>query len=704
MPPENFLTGSAIMRPRARLIGLIGEELISDEPVALVELVKNAYDADARNVKISFEGQDPEKPNRIVVIDDGHGMDIDTVLSAWFEPGTIKKRAQNTSPGGRTYLGAKGIGRFAAGRLAETFVLESATGNGEQSVFVLIDWGKFSDESYLDEVSIDYEVRPLPDLKRGTRLTLEGVRKEWSEKDYEELYARLSRLISPFKDVAGFSIFLDIPILPQFSGKVQPPELILKPKYSLNGTVNEEGCFLGSVVISSDIKADPNEKELIPKTIERKLVDADARPNCGPFQLEIRAWDRDRPGLEPFMNKYSMSITEIRRTLDHYCGVSIYRDGFRVYPYGQKGNDWLNLDLRSRLNPPKNLANNQIVAAIRISREDNPGLRDRSTREGMVFNAAHLDLEKWFIEVLSTLEEERYDVRPRREKLAVDEPLFEQFDLSAMVQNAKKEFGKDSPVTKLIIDANKQIQAGVERIQDAFSRLLMAAGIGHLVDIVIHEIGAPLGKINRQLVIIENKLSLALDAKEFELALSLISPIKGWLELIYNLRKRLDPQTAGKRGRATTFDVKEEIEDNFHLYEGLINRQNIKYEIKAPSRPFKVIMSRSSLGQILVNLIDNSVFWIRRQKGAGKGGRIKVLLEPVDQGFSIIFSDDGPSIPLQNRIKIFEPYYTTKPNGMGLGLYIARLLIEPYGKIVYRDDCDLAGACFELLFERRVGR
>lgn len=167
MPPENSLTGSAIMRPRARLIGLIGEELISDEPVALVELVKNAYDADARSVKISFEGQDPGKPNRIVVIDDGHGMDIDTVLSAWFEPGTIKKCTKDTSPGGRKYLGAKGIGRFAAGRLAETFVLESAAGDEEQSVFVLIDWGKFSDESYLDEVSIDYEVRPLHDLRGG---------------------------------------------------------------------------------------------------------------------------------------------------------------------------------------------------------------------------------------------------------------------------------------------------------------------------------------------------------------------------------------------------------------------------------------------------------------------------------------------------------------------------------------------------------
>jgi len=107
------------MRPRARLIGLIGDELISDEPVALVELVKNAYDADATRVEVRFEGSDPERPERIVVVDNGTGMDLDTVLTAWFEPGTVIKRKQERSPGGRLYQGAKGIGRFAAARLAE---------------------------------------------------------------------------------------------------------------------------------------------------------------------------------------------------------------------------------------------------------------------------------------------------------------------------------------------------------------------------------------------------------------------------------------------------------------------------------------------------------------------------------------------------------------------------------------------------------
>jgi hypothetical protein len=116
-----------------------------------------------------------------------------------------------------------------------------------------------------------------------------------------------------------------------------------------------------------------------------------------------------------------------------------------------------------------------------------------------------------------------------------------------------------------------------------------------------------------------------------------------------------------------------------------------------------VLMSRASLDQIVANLIDNSIFWLIREKGRGNGGYIRVQIESLEHGFHIIFSDDGPGVSESTRQKIFEPYFSTKPNGIGLGLYIARLMVEPYGKLTYRDDCDLSGACFELTFERGVG-
>ena len=319
-PPRS---GSTRMRPRARLIGLIGEELISDEPVALVELVKNSYDADATSVHVRFEGINPNHPERIIVVDNGLGMSLDTVLTSWLEPGTSTKRKVDRSPGGRLYQGAKGIGRFAAARLARSLFLESRPPSDQYGVVVLLDWGAFGDEGYLDEISIDYEERPFGKFS-GTRLSLEGLRKEWRGEDYEQLYDRLSRMISPFSTEAGvlevsdFKVVLDIPGFPQLSGDVSPPELVLQPKYLLKGGVNSEGLFSGEIFYND---------ESIRIIRDEKLRGKGVVPLCGSFDVEIRAWDRDREGLEPISERLSMGLQEIRRTLDRYCGVSIYRDG-----------------------------------------------------------------------------------------------------------------------------------------------------------------------------------------------------------------------------------------------------------------------------------------------------------------------------------------------------------------------------------------
>lgn len=692
-------SGFANLRPRARLIGLIGQELISDEPVAIVELVKNAYDADATWVRVSFQGINESMPERIVVEDDGNGMDLQTVLSAWFEPGTTSKRSQDRSPGGRLYLGAKGIGRFASARLAENLALESTAKNSKKTVFALFDWGAFDDNSYLDEVQVGYEEKSVVMPAHGTRLTMEKVRKQnWTRDDFEKLHSRLARLLSPFEEVQDFRIELEIPNNLDLSGQIEPPELLHRPKYQLNGSVSASGTFTGRLRIDGK-----NFKEYK----QQKLAKKDERPLCGGFTVEIRGWDRDREGLSSLIDQLSMNLTQIRKELSNYSGVSIYRDGFRVHPYGEPGNDWLQLDNRSRQNPVRNLANNQIVAAIKISREDNPALEDRSTREGMVINEAHGALEEWFKFVLSLLEEERYRVRPRRETNDRVEPLFETFDLRETAQTARKELGKEHPVAQLIVDTEKQVRAGVERVQEVFSRLLMSAGVGQMVDLVIHEISAPAGKVSRELSIVERQMAKQCDPKVATKFSESIKSIKGWMEQIYNLRTRLDPQTAGRRGRATTFDVLEEIRDTFNLYEALLERQGIKHVIKCRESSIKVRMARGSLSQILANLLDNSLYWIIDSKGEDGGGEIAVRVTLIDSGFRILFADNGPGVEVEDQSRIFEPYFSTRRggSGMGLGLYISRLLIEPYGKLTYLPENPLlGGACFDLHFERKVGR
>lgn len=688
-------SGTATMRPRARLISLIGEDLISDEPVAVVELVKNAYDADADRVTIRFEGADPDAPERVVVEDDGDGMSLDTVLGAWFEPGTVAKQVRKSSDRGRVYQGAKGIGRFAAARLAGLLFMETVARDETEGTVALVDWGAFDEDSYLDAVTVDYEVRPVGDLDHGTRLTLETLRKTWDADDYEALHSRLSRLISPFEDVKDFEIELDVPAQPELSGSVEPPGVVLRPIYALGGRLDEKGRFTGAF---------KHQGETVREFVGEKLGKEGEGPACGPFQVEVRVWDRDRDSLQPIADRHDQTITDVRKVLNNYSGVSLYRDGFRVYPYGQKGNDWLGLDNRSRQNPSMHLANNQVIAAVQISREANPELRDRSTREGMVLNAEHRALEAWFKEVLALLERERYELRPRQDADTLVDPIFEVFDIGGTFDFAQEELGRDHPVTKEISETQKRLREGVERVQNVYSRLLMSAGLGHMVDIVIHEIGAPLGKINRKLTVLEKRLGDRLSEADLKAVAPVMQDIKTWLEQIHALRGRLDPQTPDKRGRATSFNVEDEVRDTFELFDALLTKQKIEAEIEAPDGPIQVRMSRAVLGQVLANLTDNSIYWIRESRGAGGGGRIHVRVEPLDNGFRLLFSDDGPGVEERDRSLIFDSYFTRKANGIGLGLYIARLVVEPYGKITYREDGALPGACFEVSFEKSVGR
>jgi signal transduction histidine kinase len=690
-------TGSAKMRPRARLISLIGEELISDEAVAVVELVKNAYDADATKVEVKFEGEDPVRPESLIVSDNGTGMSLETVLTSWFEPGTVTKRKNSRSVGGRLYQGAKGVGRFAAARLAGALYLETKPRDSNDTVTVLLEWGRFDEDSYLDEVELQYEVRQLPMASQGTKLTLMGLRKkkEWNYEDFRTLHNRLSRLISPFGGINNFTIELNIPGFPEFTGEVSAHELIQHPTYRLEGALTSEGAFTGSIWA--------NENE-IRKLQDHHLGKKGEIVGCGGFSVEIRAWDRDRLGLTAFMLKYNLGLLAIRELLNQYCGFSIYRDAFRVHPYGAPGNDWLQLDNRSRQSPTTRLANNQIVAALYCSREGNSELVDRTTREGLVHNPAYEQMKLWVTRLLALLEEERYKVRPREEnRIEEIQTLFEVFDLSPVVEEADRQLGKQHPITKLVRKSDGEIRDGVKRLQEHYSRLLMMAGIGQLVDLVIHEIGSPVGRANREVAHLEKLLKKQFVNEPLKEVEDSILSIKGWLEQIVGLRARLDPKTAGKRGRATTFSVQEEILGNFVLFENLLSKQNIKPTLHAPKDPVVVKMPRSALGQLLANLLDNSIYWLTRHHGDGNGGKIDITLRVLEHGFQIRFCDDGPGIEESNRESIFDPYFSTKENGMGLGLYIARQVIEHHGKLVYRDDCRLSGACFEASFESHVG-
>ncbi|MCC6960302.1 MAG: ATP-binding protein, partial [Dehalococcoidia bacterium] len=406
MPKLTRLTsGTAPFRPRARLIRLLGDELISDEVMAVVELVKNAYDADAREVLVGLYALNDPETARLEVRDDGEGMDLDTVLHAWLEPATDRKRRggrKRRTALGRYPLGEKGVGRFAADKLGSEMELVTRGRGADREIRLHIRWDLFGAGGYLDEVENRWEVRRPLTFGEGTHGTLVRVtrpRARWDGARVARVRDGLSRLVSPFSQMRDFRVVLDCPDFPDQAGPVTNRLLDHAP-YRLIGEVDAAGLLRAETPSGEVIDL----RHFAP---ERFLNGGQLRlPECGPFRVALFVWDLDSVGLRRAAVDRAM-----RQALKRSCGVSIYRDGFRIWPYGAPGDDWLELNQRRVNNPTMRVSTNQIIGIVEITQERNPDLRDRTSREGLIDTPVLHDLKALLLGVLARLEEHRFAAR-----------------------------------------------------------------------------------------------------------------------------------------------------------------------------------------------------------------------------------------------------------------------------------------------------
>ena len=387
--------GSIAFQPRARLLKLIGEELISDEVVAISELVKNAHDADAHRVTISFEGV--TGPDGCICIrDDGHGMDVEHA------PGQVdgaggehqgRARAGRSRGLGRRVLGEKGVGRFAADKLARNLTIVSRCPRRSEEVHAVVDWDQYADDALmLSDVLNRWEVRPAREIEgHGTLLRMGGLRSQWTERMFRRLSLRLSRLLSPFRtDRDRFVIHIESDDFPEYSGELRQ-DFLEKAPYRV------EAEFDGEQTVTIAL----NDRRAV-----AQRWNGHGELSCGPVRIRIFAFDLEGESLARIGPRM-----EVRAWLREWTGVSIYRDGFRVWPYGEPHDDWLRLDQRRVNNPVEKLSNNQVIGFIDIGRDRNPDLMDQTNREGLIHNQALDDLRRLVNFVLQSIEAERQSIR-----------------------------------------------------------------------------------------------------------------------------------------------------------------------------------------------------------------------------------------------------------------------------------------------------
>lgn len=677
--------GSYKIRPAGRHILTIGRDLIQDPYAAIVELVKNAYDADASKVTVEFNNI-CDKKFQVIVSDDGHGMSNDTVVNKWMVPSTNDKQTRKISPSGRIMQGRKGIGRYASSILGNELFLETVCENKKTSLYV--DWGSFEKAEYLDDVEILIETKDSQETS-GTKLTITGNEQslsDWNEKQFDKLNSELKKLKSPIKDntskdnqfdiylyIHGFSEQIDKEI------KTEPYPLFELYDYKISGTINADGK--GKLTYSLQKARN--------STTENLDFDFGTRTQCGCVEFDIRVYDRESTAIDALINRglkdesgNYVGKLEARRLLDQNNGVGVYRNGFRIRPLGDSDYDWLKLNEARVQNPSKKIGSNQVIGTVKIESEDISNLKEKSARDGLIDNEAYKNLIKLTQEVISKLEERRFLYRKQaglsRPTLKIEtefEKLFSFDSLKADVQKTLKTGNVDTNITTSVLTAidesEKEKNKIIQSIKETVAIYQGQATLGKIINVILHEGRKPLTFFKNQIPILNyyyeqysngNVDSLPEIAKKMQ-DFSFNSNI------IVQLFSKIDPLAAGKRGSKRPVNLKTELFSAWSIFNN--DYQDISFEVKEDTDT-SLICWKQDIYSVFTNLIENSVFWIHEKNSKTK--KIEVIIHTDDNEIQYIdYRDTGLGIEpshIESGI-IFEPEFSTKPHGTGLGLSIA---------------------------------
>jgi signal transduction histidine kinase len=672
---EVVAEGRGKIRPRARLLKTIGAELISSEVVAVIELVRNSYDADATEVHLEFN--DPQEPEvaTLEIRDNGHGMTKEVLLGPWLEPATDHKMGRGSggtdgerSPMGRRRLGSKGVGRFAAQRLGERLHLLTRPSGGITELHAWFDWAELDEGEYLDQVQVPWrEQHPAHLADSGTQLIIAGLRDRWTSDRFDRLKLGLGRLISP-------TLKEDFRILITINGareEVRSAIDLHDAMYSIEGKVAGGGLC---TISYSDINGDHEDWE---RTV---LWPEGHETNCGPFSFRIAAWDLDSAPLRHFLklSGKEAGLREFRKIVRDHSGIALYRDDFRILPYGEPDNDWLRLDRRRVNNPTMRLSNNQILGTIHLTADDNPSLQDQTNREGLVTNEAYAHLQEVVLELLGFLETRRFAARRSMDvdwqRRTSSLPSVESGDEDRVIELLKSVEGPDSGRGDAANELRRLFQELQESSTETVRHYAGLAVAGQLSALVFRQLQHPIKQV-------QSELDLAVgDLRETKLEASDIEDMRESLETaiqhLKTIQKRiekLDPLAVGGRGRRVTavnlYDVLAGVVDAF---EDESTRLGIAIDFQG-DRDLKVETNPEIAQQVLASLLDNGLQWASQANGKAPVVRVRLS----KSGFWI--ADSGPGIPENLRGVVFEPHFTTRDGAHGLGLTLAKDLLKTIG-------------------------
>jgi len=668
----------------------------------------------ARQVEKAYALADIEEllneANYINIIDTGEGMSLSDLTNVYLTIGTRsrleQREQQKTSTKGRPVLGEKGLGRLSTMRLGNRLkVTTSRSGEARWNVLE-VDWSMFSHES--DKLIEDIPVTPhfgerksSPELS-GTTIHISSLEAGWSREKLEQVARdEFSRLTDPFVPRSRYPITL------RFNGNVVPiislDKLLFQYAHAvvnaeLRFDIAEKPHLVGSIDYTNRGRSktfDHDEVSLVSITKSPPVVIR----HLGPFTLQFYWFNRRLLTKAEGIPDHK----RVRDLVNQWAGgLMVYRDGFRVHPYGSPEDDWLKLDRAALAAPGYKVNRRQVIGKVDITARNNPQLVDQTNREGLRDNEEKAALVKMLQHILTGefrtfLDSVDTEVNAREvlsfdqveERVIIQEKKIDE-NLLALVKK-HPEVTEDKEVINAIqvaADDIRSLMKEATKMADEYEKgrtqLVHLAGLGLMVEIIGHELSRATSHAIRTLDA-SKKSDLPPDV------LSLFDTLKEQLKTIEKRLRVLDPLSTSGRQVKEQFDLIAWVRDILTSHEAQFERHSIKYKLRVEPEGATSLLIKAVKGmivQILENLISNSVYWLKQQSRLERSFKPKITVVIDTAAKQIHFTDNGPGISPARRDEVFQPFVTTKPpgEGKGLGLYISKEVANYNGASLYLSD------------------
>lgn len=678
------------LRFSTNILRRLGEELNPSPDQSILELVKNSYDADAVDCTIELIKTD-HPSGSIRISDNGDGMDANAIKDGWLVLGQSLK-----PPGGRTRLnriraGSKGLGRLAALRMGSVAILVSRPRANPKRQFQLkINWNDYKDVALVEDVMLTIEERPSPAKSHsGTEITLKNPRSVVTRMDVKRLARSLLLLADPFGDnPEGFK-----PVLK--STEFADLESLVKNRYFNDAEYHLVANVDNTGRANAYVK-DWRGQELFTAD-HNDLTSASGKRlyNCPPAKFDL--WVFILNSIT-FSTRFS-TLQEVRNWLSTFGGVHLYQNGLRVNPYGNPGNDWLEINLRRARSPEERPSTNTSIGRVSVL-DTKDLLIQKTDRSGFIESDSFLQLKQFATDALDWMAKRRMELAEKRraqertqapkKSESAKESLRDAIETSpkparAALQKAFKKY--DRAREKEVHSLQREVQ---------LYRTLSTAGITAAT--FAHEsAGNPIKAISLSIRTVERRAKDKLGNKYESTLAEPIERIINSIDALKVLGKATLSLVDHEKRRASRVDVHEVLSDTLRTFSPfLIGRKVNVIKNLGPGNPF-LRASEAAIESIITNLLNNSIIWF---EGSGVRRRtIEIRTQIQENVLTLRVLDNGPGIVGISKRDIWLPGQTTRPNGTGLGLTIIRDTIRDLGgqvDVVEHGELDGAEFIIEL--------